>query len=62
MLMDLEQEVVDVLEAVRHAGQPFDLVVDAFGNSRGDVADEVVEDEVAFPEEFVSQLYEGRDF
>jgi hypothetical protein len=48
MLKDLEQEVINISKALSHAGYPFDLVVDTFGNSRCDFADEVVEDEAAF--------------
>ena len=59
--MDLEQEVIDIFEAVCHAGQPFDLIVYAFGNSCGDITDEIVEEEMAFPDKLVPQFYEGRD-
>jgi hypothetical protein len=48
MRVDLDQEVIDALEA-------------AIRDSRCDIADEIVEDEVAFQEELESQFREGKN-
>ena len=58
MLMNLEQEVGNVFIAVRHALETFNLVVDALGDGSRNSADEVVYDEVAFPEELLAKLNE----
>ena len=60
--MNLEQEVGNVLIAVRHALETLDLVIDAFRDSSRNPADKVVQDEVPFPEELVAKLNESRDF
>jgi len=48
MLMDIEQEVVAVSEAISHAGYPFDLIIYALGYRYCNIADKVSEDEMAF--------------
>jgi len=60
--MYLEQEVVNILEAVCYAGEQFDFVVYTFENSHCNIVDEVVEEAMAFMEELNCQFYKRSNF
>ncbi len=60
--MNLEQEVGNVFIAVSHTFKTFYLIIDPFGDGGRYFTDEVVQNEVPFSKELVTEFDKHLDF